>query len=95
MSIELVKQLVDAAGSTAEVCGGNVVALVEGKKTLLGGPSGDSNTFSVTDEGRAVLDAAREAAKPVVEKAKPSRRKPTDVEPEVTPYVPDEGLDLS
>ena len=69
MSTRLINELVKAAGAGAEVCGGRVVALVDGVKTVLGGPLNESNTFELTDAGRAVL----EAKKPKAKKAKEAK----------------------
>ena len=91
MSIELIKQLKQAAGESAEVVGGNVSAMVDGVKVRLGGPEGDSNTFSLTAEGRKVLDAARAAEAPKPVAAKPARQAKQAKEPE-QPKAP-EGQD--
>lgn len=60
MSAELIKQLLDAGrDSGAEVVGGTVIATIDGKNVRLGGPEGESNTFGLTEEGRAVLSAVK------------------------------------
>lgn len=65
MSVQLIHQLVKAAGESAEVCGGRVHYIDdEGKRVVLGGPEGESNTFGLTDAGRALLEAkAKKAVK--------------------------------
>lgn len=55
MSVKLMQELLEAAGDTAELCGGSVLGWVDGKKVRLGGPLNDSNTFELTAEGRELL----------------------------------------
>ncbi len=85
MSVQLIQQLVKAAGASAEVCGGRVSYLDDaGKKTVLGGPSGETNTFGLTPEGQALLEAkARKAVKARKAEAEPEAAPMSDELPDL------------
>lgn len=81
MSIQLMLQLKKAAGATAECSGGNLSAVVDGKRVLLGKTNNETKTFEITDAGKELLSpkaepeperAPRKAGKKAAEDAAPA-----------------------
>jgi len=85
-----IKELQKLAGPTAECVGGRIIAVVDGRKVELGGPSGDTNLFALTAEGFALAEAAQAPA-PQKRGLKP--RKEAAPEPQADP-VQEDGKDL-
>jgi hypothetical protein len=87
--MSLMEKLLKAGGPTAECVGGRVIALVNGKKEVLGGPLGSTNAFEATAVGLDLLAAAKPAKAPrELAKAKTG----TNDEP-AKPGAPENDLD--